>query len=235
MATLSLHAQPRTVVGKGVRVLRKTGVIPAVVYGRGFTSLSITLPEGAFHKLFRVAGETRILDLVVGTEAPRKVIIAHVEYHPVHGDITHVDFHQIRMDEKITTEVALKLVGIAPAVKELGGVLVTNLSEVKISCLPGDLISSIEVDMGSLKTFSDYIYVKDLQVPSTIKILENATEVVATVMAPRSEEELKALDEKPTLDVSAVERLEKPKKEGEEGEAAAPVAAETKPAAEKKK
>ena len=218
--TYTITAQPRDIVGKATKALRRKGTIPAVMYGRGFTSQSVSIERSSFLKLWKQAGETKLIDLVVGTGAPVKVIIADIARDPLSEEVRHVDFHQIRMDEKISTEVELVFTGTPPAVKELGGVLIKSLPKIRISCLPGDLISTFEVDCTALKTFRDYIYIKDLKLPSTIKVLENETEVVATVMAPRSEEELEKDKEKPVEDIGAVERIEKEKKEEEPAEGA---------------
>ncbi len=230
----SINATTRKVTGKSVHALRCKGSIPAVVYGRGFAPIALTLERNALLKLWKGAGETHLIDLMVDKNAPVKVIIADMARDPVTEEILHLDFHQIRMDEKITTDVELVFVGVPPAVKELGGILIKSLPKIKISCLPGDLISSFEVDCTPLKTFRDYIYVKDLKLPSVIKVLEHDTEVVATVMAPRSEEELAKDIEKPVEDVGAVERIEKEKKEEEPTEGAEPAAGITKKEEKKK-
>ena len=205
-----------------MRCLREQGLIPGSVYCRGFTPQNIAFDKKAFIKLWKGAGESSLVDLTVGKEPAFKVLIASVDKHPVTEDILHVDFHQVRMEEKITAEVEISFIGIAPAVKELGGVLVKSLSKIRVSCLPGDLISSLEVDLSPLKAFGNYIHVKDLRLPSAIKVLEKEDEVVVTVAAPRSDEELEALKEKPVEGVETVERVEKKeKKEGEEETAAA--------------
>jgi large subunit ribosomal protein L25 len=121
------------------------------------------------------------------------------------------------MDEKIKTEVELVFVGDSPAVKELSGVLVKNMDKVEIECLPADLPSSIEVDISPMKTFDDYIYVKDLKIGKGVEIELDLETVVALVSPPRSEEELKGLEEKVESDVTTVEGMvkEEPAEAGE--------------------
>jgi large subunit ribosomal protein L25 len=225
MNTYTLEVKPRIMIGKGLAALRRSGRVPGVVYGKGLEARSIDLDRKQFLKIWKQAKESSLVDLVLDKEKAVKVLIADVFKNPVSEEVFHVDFRQVRMDEKINAEIGLVFLGESPAVKELGGVLVKSLDTIRVSCLPGDLVPSFVVDLTPLKAFSDYIYVKDLKIPESIKVLENANEVVATVIAPRSEEELKALEEKPVEAVDTVERVEKEKK-AEEEEGAAPGGAE---------
>jgi len=156
---------------------------------------NLVLSFNTFKKVYDKAGESALIDLTVVEEKPVKVLVQDVQYDPTKDTIIHVDFHQIRMDEKITTNVPIQIVGEASAVKELGGTMITTLDEIEIECLPGDLIHEIEVDISKLKTFDDMIHVKDLKVPDNIKILKEDDEVVISVMAPRTDEEIQAMEE----------------------------------------
>ena len=118
---------------------------------------------------------------------------------------THVDFFQVRMDEEIETEVELNFVGESPAVKEQGGILVKNISEITVKCFPGDLPSEINVAISVLKTFDDRICIKDLKISPKVKIDLEPETVVALVEEPRSEAELAGLSEKVEADVAKVE------------------------------
>ena len=149
------------------------------------------------------------------------MIIYDSQKDPVSEKFTHIDFFQVRMDEKIEKEIELVFVGESPAVKETGGVLVKNLDKVEISCLPADLPSSIEVDISSIKAFDDYIYVKDLKVGRGVEIKVDPETVVALVAPPRSDEELEALEQKVEGDVTKVEGMVKPE-EPVEGEGEVP-------------
>ena len=114
------------------------------------------------------------------------------------------------MSEKVKVKIPLHFVGEAPAVKALGGTLVKNLTEVEVECLPGDLPRDIEVSIVPLETFENAIRVSDLKVDEKVTILGNTEEVVVTVAAPRTEEEMKALEEKVEVDLTKVEGLIKP-------------------------
>ncbi|MFH0829013.1 MAG: 50S ribosomal protein L25 [Candidatus Kerfeldbacteria bacterium] len=212
MSELTLTAQARTVLGKKTKSLRSSGSLPVVLYGHGLSSRSLTVAVAEFQKVYRTAGESTLIDLIVQDEKPVKVIVQDVQRHPISGKILHVDFHQVRMTEKLHTEIELAFTGDAPAVKELGGILVKNISRVKVEVLPVDLVSEIPVDVSKLKTFDDSIHVRDLVLPKGITVLDGADEVVVLVTPPRSEEELAEL-EKTTDEKAAVEAVEGIKKE----------------------
>jgi large subunit ribosomal protein L25 len=211
---LSLVAQSRNILGKKVKDIRLKGLIPAVIYGHGVKSRSITVSEKDFKNIFKQAGESSLIDLKIDDGKPVQVLVHDIQIDPLTNIIQHVDFYQVKTGEKITVEVELKFTGESPAVKELGGVLVTPLNKLKIECLPKDLVHEIEVNISNLKTFEDIIRIKDLTLPASIKVLGSADEVVALVESPRAEEELKALEEKPVEKVEEVEAIkEKPKEE----------------------
>ncbi|MBU1146012.1 50S ribosomal protein L25 [Patescibacteria group bacterium] len=221
--TLSLNVKKREVTGRGVKNLRKQNLIPAVIYGKDVPSLNLVVEYLPFNKLYKEAGESTLIDLKVDEAAPVKVLVQEVQADPRTGKLSHVDFRQIKMTEKIKVDAILKFVGEAPAVKETGGTFVHSMDEVEIECLPQDMLHEIEVDISGLKTFEDSIQVKDLKVPAGVKILADMNATLATVEAPLTEEEMKAELETPVAEkVEEVEVVEKEKKEGEE--AAAPEA-----------
>ncbi len=192
---LQLKAKKRTILGKKVKKLRKKGIIPAVIYGHNIPSESIEIERKSFEKIFQEAGESTIIELIVDKK-PIKVLIHDVQRDPIKDDIIHVDFYQIKEKEKLTAEVELKFINEAPVVKEKGGILIYNLTKIKIECLPKDLIHQIEVDLSSLKEFNDLIRVKDLKIPHQIKVLHDLEDVVVSISAPKIEEEIK-IEEKP--------------------------------------
>lgn len=230
MDTIVLRADRRTVEGKATKKLRTASGIPAVVYGHGVASQSVLVDAIDFQKTYRTAGSSSLIDLVVDGGKPVKVLIHSVQQHPTKTSPIHVDFYQVRMTEKLQTDIELNFVGESAAVKESGGILIRTLDRVKVECLPGDLVPSIDIDLSVLKTFEDRIHVKDIVAPKGITILDGGDEVVASVTPPRSEEELASLSEKVEVDVSAVEKVEGKKKDEDESETA-----EAEPAAEKTK
>ncbi|MDD3102334.1 MAG: 50S ribosomal protein L25 [Patescibacteria group bacterium] len=214
---LTLNVKKRELKGKKVQILRKQEIIPAVVYGHGIKSESIEMPYLIFEKIFKQVGESDLLNLEIEGEKPRKVLITEIQYHPLSDKIEHVDFYQIKEGEKIHVEVELKLVGESPAVKELGGILFSNMTKLEIECLPDDLIHDIKIDISKLTKIDDAIRIKDLEIPASIKVKHNLEEMVVMVQPPHSEEELKELESKPVEKVEEVAKIEKaPKKEAEE-------------------
>lgn len=205
MDKVKLEAKTRDVFGKKTNKGRRQGLVPAVVYGRGIKTESLWVNTLDLERLLKKAGESTVIDLLIGGKDGRNVIIYDLQRDPVADKYMHVDFFQVRMDEEIETEVELNFVGEAPAVKEQGGVLVKSLSEIMVKCLPGDLPSEINVDISALKTFEDHICVKDLKISPKVKIELEPETVVALVEEPRSEAELAGLGEKVEEDVSKVE------------------------------
>jgi len=195
---------------------KKEDEVPAVLYGRGVKNENLWVNAKEFIKVFKEAGESTLVDLQFGDEK-RSVLVHDVQRHPLTGNFLHIDFYQVRMDEKIETDIEIVFVGVAPAVKELGGTFVKSLDKLPIRCLPGDLISHIDADISALATFEDHIYVKDLGIPEALEILIEDDTVVALVAPPRSQAEMDKLDEEVEGDISQVEGMEE-KEEGVEGE-----------------
>lgn len=221
MPEFFLEAQTRTKNGKAVRGLRRGGQVPAVVYGHGVATRSLELDAARLLKIWRAAGESSLIDLTIDTEQPIKAIIHDIQLDPTNEKILHADFQQVNMKEKIQVDVALEFIGESPAVKELGGTLLKVMDAIKVECLPGDLVKEIIVDISALKTFDDTIHVKDLPIPATLTVEDQPEELVVQVEPPRTEEELKSLEEKVDVDVTKVEDAEKKPEEPTE-EAAEP-------------
>lgn len=215
MQTFTLAATSRTITGKAVGGIRRGGRIPAIAYGGGTDPRNLEVDAAAFRKIYGAAGESSLVDLAVDGGAPQKVLIQDVQYNAVTDRPIHVDFRAVKMTEKLTAEVPVVFVGESPAVKESGGVLVKNLSEIEVLCLPGDLVHEIQVPLASLRAFGDMIRLRDVAAPSGIVFKNDADTVVATVAAPRSEEELKSLEGAVEEKVEAVGVVEKKKKEEE--------------------
>jgi len=217
MDKIILKSKLRKETGKKVKKYRREGLVPAVVYGRKMTARNLWGVLLEMEKVYGRAGENTIIKLDIEGGKEANVLIHDVQINPLSGIFSHIDFFQIRMDEKIETEIPLEFAGEAPAVKELGGVLVKNMDDVPISCLPADLPSKLEVNIENLKTFDDRFKISDLDVSGKIKILLDPETVIALVAPPRSEEELAKLDEKVEEDVTKVEGVEEETEEAKEG------------------
>lgn len=191
MDSIALEALPRAALGKA-KALRRKGRIPAVYYGRGQQNTALELDYQKFRKAYEKAGENTIIELNInGKKAP--VLIHDIQFDPVADTVSHVDFMHVDMEKEVVTSVKITAVGLAPAVKNLGGILDIQKREVKVKCLPKDLIHSIEVDVTPIVDFHTSIHVKDLKIPSAIKILDNPDDTVATVVPPKIEEEKPAV------------------------------------------
>lgn len=220
----TLTAEPRTVVGKKVKKLRLAGKTPVVLYGHGISPINLWVNNKDLLEIWQEAGSSQLVDLTVADQKPTKILIQDVQTHPVSGEILHADFYQVKMTEKLETEIPLSFVGEAPAVKELEGNLITEKDSLEVRCLPADLVPEFEVDISVLKTFDDVIKVADVPVPATIEVLNDPEEIVALVTPPRSEEELEALEQAPTgaeveaAGVAAIESAAEAEKEAKKAE-----------------
>jgi len=195
MEQIILNAKPREIIGKKVKTLRENGEIPAILYGRDFKNISLTLNEKEFGKIFDQTGSSSIVTIKIEGGENIKVLIHEPQVDPVTGRAIHVDLYKVNMKEEIRTEIPLVLVGVAPAVDELEGSLVTLKDAIEIECMPDKLVPEIEIDITSLKTFDDVIKVSDLAIPEGIKVLTDPEETLVQVAAPRSEEEMESLEE----------------------------------------
>ncbi len=206
--SFSLSAQLRK-SGENVKRLRKSGFIPAVVYGRDVEAQPLSLSSLEFSKVYRLAGESSIIDLSVSGKKAVNVLIHDVSLHPVSGAPLHADFYQVNMDEKIEANIPISFCGESLAVKALGGVLVKALDEVAVSCLPGNLPRELQVDISALATFDDQIRVADISLPEGVSLVGDPNVAVALVEPPRSDEEVASLDSEVIADVSKVEGISK--------------------------
>lgn len=208
-----LNAQPREVLGKQVRALRKSGQLPAVLYGpavKKTESLTVSLRD--FEKLWREAGESTIIDLSIDGRQ-KKVLIHEVEFDRLSDKPIHVDFYAVDISKPVRVNVPFKFTGEAPAVK-LGGVLLKLLHEVEIEVLPMELPHDLEVDLSALNTFEDRITLRDITLSGNIRLTEDENVVVAFVEPPRVSDE--AEEEKPEdIDFDKIEESGKKGKEEE--------------------
>lgn len=223
---------------KGEKV-RYAGQLPAVVYGAGNSTESLSLSPQEFLKLYKEAGDSSLIDLVLDGKLAGKVLVQEVQADPVSSRVMHVDFRRIDMNKEMQAPVVLKFVGEAPIIKSSGGTMVTTVSTVEVKCLPKDLVSHIDVDISGLISYDQVIKIKDIKLPTGIKIVSpNAEDLVLKPTRALTEEEIKAMEEasKAPVDLSKIESAGKKKEEeGVEGEVAAAEGAVAAPKAEEKK
>lgn len=217
--SIQLSAEKRVKTESTLSSIRKSGRIPAVLYGHGNAPQSLMVPLLEFSRAYKAAGENTIVELSLPKGKPINTLIYDVQVDPLSGKALHVDFYQVRMDEKVEASVPLVFVGESLAVRGSGGILVKALDEVEVSCLPGNIPHELSVDITALATFDDQIHVSDIVIPNGVEVLSDKDTVVALVERPRSDEEMASLDTKVDADVSKIEGV---------------VKKETAPAAEKK-
>ncbi len=167
--------------------LRLQNLLPAEFYGKGVKNVSLQLAYGVFRRLFKTAGKNTVIELNVDGKAKHNVLVHDIQRDPISDKLIHVDFINVRMDQVIHAKIPLKFVGLAPAVKEFGGILTYNLDEIGVKCLPKDLIHSIEVSVDSIVDLHSYVRVKDLIVPEGITVVNPPDEVVVTAVLPKEE------------------------------------------------
>ena len=224
MADVQLSVDPRTVTGKKVKALRREGIIPAHLYGRGTESLALQTSTQTMINLLRTTRPNAIIDLQINGESePRSVVLRGVQRNPVTSELVHIDFLQISLTEKLRTDVPLVITGQAPAVGVLGGVLLQTFDRLTIEALPADIPRQIEVDVSELETIDASVFVRDLPVPAGVEVQADPNQVVAKVAAPRLAAEIE--EEEAAAAAEAEAEAEEAAEEAAEGEEeAAPTA-----------
>ena len=215
----TLQAKQRTLLGKKVKQLRAQRKLPANVFGRT-ASVSIELDEIAFLKTFASAGETGLVELMIGGEtSARPVLVTNISYGPISGKILHVDLQQVDLKEKVTAKVPLELIGESAAVKA-GGVLLALHDGIEVEALPSDLPEKFVLDLSKLTEIGNEFKIADLQYDSAkIEVKLSVEEVLILIQQPKKEEEPVVV-----APIETETTVQGAKKEGEEGEAGEAVA-----------
>ena len=210
MEKVIIQAEKREIIGKQVKVLRKEGKLPAVIYGHGIDPISIVLnTRDASRTMARTSSSTLVTIELEGKQYP--TIVREKQLDFIRNVLIHVDFLAVSMTEKITARVGVKITGESPVVKEFGAILVNGLIEIEVECLPTDLPENFTVDISVLDVISAGIFVKDLQAPANVEILSNLEDMIVVATAAKIEEEVVEEEEL----IEGEEDLE-----GEEGEGA---------------
>lgn len=219
----NLQAATRSETGKGAaRSLRRAGKVPGVIYGHGRAPEALAVETSALNKmLVGISAGTTIVDVAIDDRPPVKVLIREIQRDALRpAQILHLDFYEVRADEKITLEVPVHLVGVPDGVRNFGGVLDHSLRELEIEVLPADIPEHVELDVTAL-AIGHSLFVRDISIPKA-RILNDPDTPICTVVAPRTEEAPAPVEEAATTEP---ELIRKPKPE--EGE----VEGETKPKA----
>ena len=212
METVKIKLDPRTVIGKKVKRLRRQGYVPVHLYGVGGGSSVHQVEAQVLGKVLPQVGTN--VPLMVQTEGREEDVcfVRDVQRHPVSEDVLHVDFLRVDVSQTIQSEVPVVITGVAPAVVDLGGTLLQPLQSIVVESLPLDVPGSFAVDVGGLDDFEKAVYVRDLAVVARVTTLTDPDALLARVGAPRIEAEDEVVEE----DEELAEGEEPEDAEGEE-------------------
>lgn len=209
---LELTLDAREAQGKANKRLRREGIVPGVVYGKGEGSTNVQVDAKTFEALYRAAGKTSVVKFrLPGASRATSGFIKSVQRHPLSGSALHVDYYLVNLNVEMEVDVPLVFTGEAPAVEETGGTLLHNLSAIHVKALPTDIPHEVTVDVSVLKSLDVAIHVRDLSLNrDLVQVMTDGETLVATVVPPRIE-----VEEEP--EVAEGEELEGEAAEGAEG------------------
>jgi large subunit ribosomal protein L25 len=215
MDKIELKVANREILGKKVKHLRRQGITPVHVFGHGIESLALQCDARELERVLNQAGQTRLINLKLGKEKkPRTVVVREFDRDWRKGGLVHVDFYQVKMEEKIRLEVPVVLLGEAPALKSKTNMLDHELGTFTVECLPAKIPDSIEVDISSLTELDQAVRVKDITLDKDITVLNNPDLVVAKIsFRPVEKVEEKVVEEVLEAEAEAVEEAAEAPKE----------------------
>ncbi len=183
-----LTATRRTEIGKSVSRLRKTGRVPAVIFGHGIASIPVSLDAHEFDHIRRTIHSNTIIELKIDGKEKQRVLVNGIQIHPRTRQLLHVDLFALISGEEVTVEIPLHATGESFAVFRLGGTLLHTVDHVKVRALPENLPASLDFSIESLNDFDMAIHLRDLPLPAGVTLLSDPDEVVAKVAAPHAAE-----------------------------------------------
>ena len=215
-AEIIIEGTKREVTGKKVKNLRIEGQLPAILYGQAMEALPIVMDARSTQRVITRLGPSTLINLVIDGESYH-TLLRDRQYNYLTGDIIHLDFLVVSLTETVKTAVSIQHVGESNAVKELNGVLVSNLESIDIEGLPMDLPNRIVVDISVLEEIGDTVAVKDLNIPPNVTVLTDPDEAVVLITSQAVEEEEEEEEELLDEDLDAEpELIEKGKRDEEE-------------------
>ena len=186
MDSLTLEAEPRVVTGRKVAGLRRMGITPIHLYGKGIESSSLQADSPSLQKVVvRAGGSVPVTLTVKGSTGSHLAFIREVQRHPMTEAILHVDFYQVSLAETMRAQVPIYLVGEAPAVRLHEGVVMQALHSLEVECLPLDVPQSVEVDISGLEDFEMAVHVYDVSFADSVTIITDSSDLIARVNPPR--------------------------------------------------
>lgn len=203
---IELRAELRTVIGKGVRALRRSGYVPANVYGPAMKSIPIQVESKAFQSISNKASPTTMINLWVGADPdPRSVYLQKVQWQFVRREPFHLDFYQVDLKRHMRSAVRIVFHGESPASKLANATLLQPVGHVNVEALPDAMPESIAVDLSILVSIDQSIHARDLVLPAGVTLLDNPDDLIARVQLTRGavEEETEPTVEQPAADATA--------------------------------
>ena len=214
---MDLTAHTREIRGKKVKTLRRQGITPVHVFGHGIEPEALQCNTVDLQKVLAQAGTTGIVGLKVDkSRKKRNVMVREVQKEPRSGQLLHVDFYQIRMEEKLRVDVPIILTGEAPALKLKENFLSHELDSLSIECLPDEIPNLIEVDVSVLEEADQSIHVQDIALGEELTVFNNPDQLVVKINVRHVEREIEAEEaaeevegEVPVAEAAAEESAEK--------------------------
>ena len=208
---MQLNANTRQVLGKRTRRLHREGKLAAVLYGHDTAATPLVLDRLEFQKAFIKSGRTHLVDLVVDGTRTEKVLVREIQTHPRRLGPIHVDFYKVSLEEKITVEVPVHLIGESAAVKRGDADILQPIHAVRVECLPTDIPEAFEVDLTPLEEIESELRISDLKVPKGVTVLIDQDELVVKIVHRR---ELKVEEEVPVAEAVVLGEGEEAAAEG---------------------
>ena len=181
MEKIELQAENRETLGKKVRFLRRQGVTPVHLFGHGIKSESLQCDTTLLRQVMAQAGKTNIINLKLDKGTPRIVVVRHTQKDPQTGELLHVDFYQVRMDEKIQVEIPIILFGEPPALKLKENMIEQELHHLTVESLPDRTPPNVEIDVSSLAEKDQAIHVRDITLGEGVTILNDPEHIIVKV------------------------------------------------------
>ena len=214
--TYELEAQPRELVGKKVKRLRRENLVPISIYGKARESVNLQVPYRPLQVLLAKAGGTHLINVNVNGKATT-VVAREVQRDPVKRTILYVDFVAVDKDTRLSAEVPIHFIGESPAVDMFNGVVLTGATTITVNSLASQIPEFIEVDLSKLEKIGDSVTVGDLQLPEGAISESSPEEMIVRIAAPVLEVEEEVAGEEPTsAEPEVIKRGKEDEEEGEE-------------------
>jgi large subunit ribosomal protein L25 len=187
---VKLELTPRAILGKKVKQLRRAGIVPVHLYGPGVESRHLQCEQRELLRaLARSGGTTPIVIAVQGERGEQLTFAREIQWHPIKGDILHVDFLAVKATQRVSAQVPINLTGESPGAKAAGGATIQQLYELTVEALPLEIPGEVEVDLEQLTDPDGVIRAGDITLPSNVEMLTDPEDVVVRIEVARVVEE----------------------------------------------